>query len=178
MIRVARKYGVRLEAIHPAQGVKWELPAIRNIQTKGTEKPETLCNKYGKCIRDKHNMKTTGDMMDLAGNLPPQHRRNRKCKCTKCMKIRQDTGGACKHLNKCIERAAKLLGVLKEKWDPSLSQPAEFFSNLTPEEVGARFNLDTNETTHTLDPFCVEESLRSCFRVFTVLGLERVRLCS
>ena len=56
MIKITHKHGVRLKAIHPAEQVKNELPAIRNIQTKVTVKPNTLCNKHRKCIRDKHNV--------------------------------------------------------------------------------------------------------------------------
>ena len=143
MVKVTRKYGVRLKAVHPAQGVTHSLPAIWNVQTKQTEQPDTLCNKYGKCIRDKHNMKTMGDIAILAENLPLRHRRNKKCKCTKCEEIRRDTGGKCKHPKKCIERVTRLLGTIKEKWSPTSSQPAEFFSNPTPEEVGPNFNPDT-----------------------------------
>ena len=73
MIKTATKHGVRLEATHPLSEVKQQLPAIRNIQTKTDVKPETLCDKYGKCIRNIHRIKTLKDATDLATNIPNQH---------------------------------------------------------------------------------------------------------
>lgn len=73
MIKIAHKHGVRLEAIHPTEQVKNELPAIWNIQTKMTIKPDTLCDKFGKYIRDKHNARSLKDITDLAKNIPVSH---------------------------------------------------------------------------------------------------------
>ena len=167
MIKIAHKHGVRLEAIHPAEQVKNDLPAIRNIQTKSTVKPDTLCDKFGKCIRDKHNARSLKDVTDLTKNIPVSHRRNRKCRCMKCAKIRWDSNYTCKHPNKCIERARELLNSMKDKWNPTCSQPPEFFTNPTPEEVGSIPDPTLEETIHTLNPFRVETTLKDCFRVFT-----------
>jgi len=167
MLKVAKKYGIRLEANHPTPQVRAELPAIRNIQTKEQEKPDTLCDKYGKCIRDKHKIRTLNDVKTLSKDTPNNHKRNKKCKCDKCTKIRNDTNGTCKHPNKCIERATKLLESINEKWDPTKLHPPDFKTNPEPKEVGPSYNPNTKETTHTLNPFRIEESLKDCFRVFT-----------
>ena len=167
MLKVARKFGVRLEAIHPSQQVRQELPATRSAQTKTQEKPDTLRDKHGKCIRNKHGARTLGDIESMATNVPNNHRRNKKCRCEKCTKLREDTNGGCKHPNKCIERAKKLLGTINEKWNPTSTHPPEFFTHPTPEEVGSRYDPVAKETIHTLNPFRVEETLANCFRVFT-----------
>ena len=103
----------------------------------------------------------------MATNVPNNHRRNKKCRCEKCTKLREDTNGGCKHPNKCIERAKKLLGTINEKWNPTSTHPPEFFTHPTPEEVGSRYDPVAKETIHTLNPFRVEETLANCFRVFT-----------
>jgi len=167
MVKITRKHGVRLEAIHPSQEVRRELPAIRNAQTKVEEKPDTLSDKLGRCIRDKHGACTLGDVERLATNIPRQHKKSRRCRCAKCTEIQLDTTGACKHPNKCIERAAKLLGTINAKWNPTTPHPPDFFADPTPDEVGPSYNPNTKETTHTLNPFRTEESLKDCFRVFT-----------
>jgi len=167
MIKVARKYGVRLEAINPTKEVREELPAIRSSQTKEDKKPETLCDKFGKCIRDKHKIRSLKDVAALANDTPRQHKRNRKCKCEKCSQIRRDTGGGCHHPNKCIERAAAILSSVKEKWNPTVAHPPEYLTSPSPRETGPRFNPNTNQTVHTLNPFRPEKSLKDCFRVFT-----------
>ena len=165
MIKVARKYGVRLEATEATNEVRGELPAIRCSQTKDDTRPETMCDKFGKCIRDKHGMRVLEDVTALATATPREHKRNKKCKCEKCTRIRRDTG--CRHPNKCIERAARLLESVKEKWNPTETHPPEFLTSPSPEETGPRLNPATNQTVHTLNPFRVEESLKDCFRVFT-----------
>jgi len=74
MLRVARKYGVRLEAIHPVRESKEELPAARSSQTKALERLETLCDKYGKCLRNSHGIRTMADVAKIAEDIPRQHK--------------------------------------------------------------------------------------------------------
>jgi len=165
MVRVARKYGVRLEATEPAREVREEILAIRCSQTREDSKPETLCGKFGKCIRTKHGMKNLKDAATLAMGIPRQHKRNRKCKSPKCSQIRRDTD--CRYPNKCIERTAKLLDSIKKRWDPTATHPPEYLSSPSPQETGPNLIPGTSQTIHTLNPFQVEKSLKDCFRVFT-----------
>ena len=167
MLKVAKKYNVRLEAIDPAPEVRADLPAIRNVQTKPTEKPDTLSDKHGKCIRNTHHARTLQDIANISENTPNNHKRNKKCKCTKCVNIRRATNGNCKHPNKCIERAAKLLETINEKWNPNTPYPPEYRTHPKPDETGPEYNPNTNETTHTLNPFRTETLTKNCFRVFT-----------
>ena len=78
----------------------------------------------------------------------------------KCAKIRQDSNYACKHPNKCIKHVRELLNSMKDKWNPTCSQPLEFFTNPTPKEVSSIPNPTLEETIHTLNPFQVETTLR------------------
>ena len=167
MLKTARKYGVRLETPHPAEEAKLELPAVRSNQTKEQEKPDTLNDKPGKCIKNRHKVRSMGDVASLAGGVPAQHKKNRRCKCTKCVQIRLDTNNTCENPNRCIGRAARLLASINEKWSPVSHHPPDFFTNPSPEETGPRIDPDTEETIHTLDPFRVESNLSDCFRVFT-----------
>lgn len=163
----ARKHGVRLEAIHPSPEVREELPAIHSIQTKTHEKPDTLCNKFGKCLQNHHKVRTLHNITTLAENTPRDHKRNKKCKCTKCTRIRIDTAGSCKRPNKCIERVANLIGTINEKWNPTILHPPELLTHPEPEEVGPKYDPDSEETTHTLSAYRIEDSLKHCFRVFS-----------
>ena len=167
MIKVATKYGVRLEATHPAQNVKTELPAIRSVQTKPLNKPDTLSDKHGKCLRNTHNIRTLEDATTLGTNIPNNHRNSKRCRCDKCKNIRSETEGSCKHPNKCIARALTLLNSINKKWNPLIEHPPEFFQHPTPNETGPSFDPQTQMTTHTLNPFRTEAALRDCFRVFT-----------
>ena len=167
MIKIAKKYGVRLEALHPSLEVQAELPATRNTQTKPGTKPDALNDKSGKCLKRNHGIRTLGHVLDLVSNTPNNHRKRKDCRCTKCVNIRLLTNHTCRHPNKCIERAEKLLGLLDEKWNPASLHPPDFFTTPTPREVGPRYNPDSDTTTHTLNPFCVETNLKDCFRVFT-----------
>ena len=148
MIKTAKKHGVRLEAIDPAPEVRANLPAIRNTQTKASEKPDTLSDKHGKYLRNTHRIRTLQDVIDLTKTTPNNHKRNKKCKCTKCKNIRQTTNSGCKHPNKCIERAAKLLETINEKWDPSSLHPPEYKTHPKPDEIRSSYNPTTKETTH------------------------------
>ena len=170
MIKVGKKHGVRLEAIHPTPEVRAEMPAIWHNQTKVLEKPDILGDKHGKCIRDKHKVRTLRDIMEISENVPRNHKKNKKCKCTKCSSIRRTTAGKCKHPNKCIERAATLLHSIEDKWNPTLLLPTNFHTNPKPEDIGPTEDPDTSETTHTLDPFTDQKTLKDCFRVFTDPG--------
>ena len=170
MIKIAKKYGVKLEAVHPAPETRLELPAIRNVHTKTSEKPDTLTDKFGKCIRNTHQVKSLQDITEIANNVPNNHKRNKKCKCTRCTELRRNTNGACKHPNKCIERAKNLLGTINDKWNPTILHPPEFFTNPKPNETGQSQEEDDENPEKkpiTLDPFNVETSLKDCFRVFT-----------
>ena len=158
MLKIARKHKVRLETLHPSPETRAKLPAIRSIQTKPNEKPDTLCDKYGKCLRNKHHIRSLDDITSIASNVPRNHKRNKKCKCPRCTKMRTDTAGSCKHPNKCIERAATLLKSINDKWDPTALHPPEFFICPAPSETGAKTDPDTEVTTHTLDPWPPEQS--------------------
>jgi ribonuclease HI len=167
MIKIAKKYGVRLEATHPTQEVRTNLPAIRSNQTNPGTKPDTLCDKPGKCLRSKHKIQSLQDVLNISSDIPRNHRRSKRCKCTKCSLINNETNNSCKHPFKCIERAATLLKSINEKWNPQTEHPPEFFITPHPNEVGPKQNPDTMEITHTLDPFDIETSLADCFRIFT-----------
>ena len=150
MLKVAKKYGVNLEAIHPAPIVCSDLPAIRNIQTKPQNKPDNLSDKYGKCIRNKHSVRTIKDIVILSENTPRNHKKNKKCKCTKCVRIRIDTNGSCKHPNKCIERANGLLETINEKWNPAIFHPPR--TPKPPRTKGSWLKTQQNnerDSTHT-----------------------------
>lgn len=167
MLKVGKKYGVRLEAINPELEARAKMPAIRNIQTKELDKPNTLNDKYGKCIRDKHEARSLKEITALSENVPRNHKKNKVCKCTKCTSIRRDTNRKCKHPNKCIERAAALINTLKDKWNPTIALPPDFLTHPEPDEIGPKSDLETMEVTYTIDPFSSQSLLKDCFRVFT-----------
>jgi ribonuclease HI len=167
MLKIGKKHGVRLEAINPTVVVREEMPAIRHNQTNDGERPDILNDKYGKCIRDKHNVRTLKDITDIAENTPRDHKRNKKCKCARCNTIRRSTDEKCKHPNKCIERATALLRSIKNKWNPTILTPPDFLTNPDPKDVGPTKDEETEETTHTLNPYTYQSSLKDCFRVFT-----------
>ena len=167
LVKTAKKYGVRLEAITPDRQTRELLPATRCKQTKEPNKPDTLCDKLGKCLRNKHNVRNLGDAARISENVPRQHKNNKRCRCTRCCEIRLATNNACKHPNKCIERAKRLSESIQDKWSPTKDLHPDFFTAPTPDELGPEYDPITKETAYTVNPFRVEESLEGCFRVFT-----------
>ena len=167
MVKTAEKYGVQLEAITPDEKTCAKLPAIRSKQMKQPIKPDTLCDKLGKCLRTKHNVRDLGDAARISVNIPRQHKNNRRCRCTRCNELRRTTNNTCKHPYKCIERARCLSESIQDKWSPTKNLHPDFFTAPAPNETGPKYDPSTRETIYTIDPFRVEKSLGECFRVFT-----------
>ena len=145
-----------------------ELVGWSGPDTRALEKPDMLSNKFRKCIRNTHRVCSLQDIAEIVTNIPNNHKRNRKCRCAKCTDIRRNTNGACKHPNKCIERAVNLLGAINNKWNPTILHPPEFFTNLKPNETGLNQDEDDDSDDSegkpiTLDPFNIETSLKDCF---------------
>ena len=60
MVKIAKKHRVTLEALHPSPEVRAELSATHNIQTRADAKPDTLNDKYGKCLKKNYSIYTLG----------------------------------------------------------------------------------------------------------------------
>ena len=70
MIKIGKKHRVRLEAMHPTPETRAAMPAIHHNQTREPEKLDILNDKHGKCIKDKHKIRTMNDITTLSKNVP------------------------------------------------------------------------------------------------------------
>ncbi|KII82984.1 hypothetical protein PLICRDRAFT_119990, partial [Plicaturopsis crispa FD-325 SS-3] len=164
MIKVARKYKVRVETIEPSEELQKGLPIWLHI---GASKDMKKLNnhKHARCLRQNHKISTTGELKELTVRNNADHKPRRNCRCHFCKHDRNELG--CDNPHKCRQFAVKFLNNLTDKWNPSLPKNRQV-SNLTDAQLeGNRTALEQKEKL-TFDPDMARElGLSDSFRVFT-----------
>ncbi|KAJ7354214.1 hypothetical protein DFH08DRAFT_631135, partial [Mycena albidolilacea] len=114
MLLAARTFCLTLDAIALSKDLKEELPIFFHT---GIKKGRTRHNnsECARCLRDNHNMRTTGDALAIVERNYFRHSRRKNCACGSC---REDRGRGCISPYLCQEEAVKFLDGLAEKWDP------------------------------------------------------------
>ena len=72
-----------------------------------------------KCLRNKHRTHYVGQLAELIGSVPAEHRETNFCTCGACRKA---SGLGCTHPQKCLETAKGLIEALAPKWRPEVSR--------------------------------------------------------
>ncbi len=165
MIRVGRKYGVRADAINPAEKVKDAMPIWYHIGKKeGRSKANT---KSAKCLRTTHNVRTVLDARRVASRLNPgglgaqKHGKGPKCKCHDCDEDRRVRG--CDNPSRCAAAAQNMLDNLHPIWKPDGNHGCMQHSRNRSSS-----NARQGEGRTEYNPCVAEkESIEECMRVFT-----------
>ncbi|KAJ8089863.1 hypothetical protein PM082_018440 [Marasmius tenuissimus] len=136
MTKTAQKYGVRME------GISFSRETIRNIPIwyhgEAEKRIRRIANSQAsQCLRCDHNVKTTGDALDIAEiSLNRRHRKRDDCPCEECENLWDKNG--CIGPNSCITRAKELLDTLPPKWDPRETLPDDFEKEMQNAELSTR----------------------------------------
>ncbi|KAH9919253.1 uncharacterized protein B0H18DRAFT_841959, partial [Fomitopsis serialis] len=81
-------------------------------------------SKTSKCIRNKHNAYTVGEVETVANlRTQPGHITRNDCVCTMCRTLREEQ--QCEHPDACAKRAIELINQLPTKWNPRSPQPED-----------------------------------------------------
>lgn len=88
---------------------------------------------YAQCIRDHHNVRTTGEMWALARTpLDNPHQCQSTCICARCTVFRETAG--CLKPFKCVETALSITSCIPNKWTPT-PVPPRTNPDLSTEEI-------------------------------------------
>ncbi|THV02272.1 hypothetical protein K435DRAFT_653642, partial [Dendrothele bispora CBS 962.96] len=163
MLKIGRKYGLRIEGIAFERDILREMPIWYHSQADSKIRRLTG-SRASKCLLIKHNLTTVGEAEDLAAILvtvegrPNPHENNNHCRCSDCTNLREKMG--CNHPNLCMLRAQDLLDTLPTKWDPHAEQPGDNEPSLT--------SLPSQKDEEIFDyRLSTSGNLSDIFRIFT-----------
>ncbi|KAJ7830940.1 hypothetical protein B0H14DRAFT_2806305 [Mycena olivaceomarginata] len=119
-------------------------------------------SKCAKCLRDSHNVRTTGDVLAVVERNYQRHSRRRNCACQTC---KEDRLRGCVAPYLCLEGAIKILDCLYEKWDPrvEVNQQVQGLTEETKQD-----NIEALEVDEPVifDPSIHLEKRVDGFRIF------------
>ncbi|TFK88718.1 hypothetical protein K466DRAFT_612850, partial [Polyporus arcularius HHB13444] len=164
MMKVAKKYGLRLEGLAFSREILGSMPMWDHIYADRAKMGRLIRpSKILTCLQATHEAKTVNDFVNMAEILGrPEHRPKARCPCTGCVRLRDTLGCANPHL--CCWRAKEMVSTLPGKWNPRLRQPIDYeekmTENLCQENLGADLvPFDRRITTRG--------DLGQAFRIFT-----------
>lgn len=130
MMKVAYKYNVRAVPAPMTPNVRLCMPYWYHVGTK-ERKVSIYGDRWGKCHRDNHNIRTVGEMLYHARKLEYRQTRGPEgtngcldsvdCGCIEC---ESDRNVGCDDPPKCRRNAHKKLDNLEGIWDPRIPLPA------------------------------------------------------
>ena len=116
MLKLAKEYNVRIEAMNPSQRVREKLPLW--YHTKSDPSARSLYRtKVAKCLRKAHRIQLVEDATALLERVGEDHTPTPNCKCGICISMRATE--RCSYPNKCIAMMATLLGKIHPVWNPT-----------------------------------------------------------
>ncbi|KAF5381175.1 hypothetical protein D9757_009443 [Collybiopsis confluens] len=153
LVKLSKKYGIKVEVRDPTLEVSKEMPAWYHI---GTDPAKRQLNNVGrsKCLQENHEVTKTGDLSDIVarGNLREHNPLSNTCTCQDC---ETDRLYMCKKPADCTKHAERVLSTLLPKWNPRLKKDT-ISETVTNEETTEIFRAPA-------EPI----NLRDSFRVFT-----------
>jgi hypothetical protein len=160
MMKVGRKYGVRMDAMAVSRKLQDDMPIWYHRFSGGDRRFFNAENHVVKCLKEKHRIRWVRDTRMLARKLgTPRHTNRIDCSCASCRVSREIT--KCRHPNECYVKAQELLNSLENKWDPRLMQPEDYEEYQTPAQ---REDPDTAEFDSRIT---TDGTLADDFRIFT-----------
>ncbi|KAI0721265.1 hypothetical protein C8T65DRAFT_566283, partial [Cerioporus squamosus] len=134
MIKVAKKYGVRLDVVCPSDALRDALPIWNHFALH--EGSRIAATKSIKCLRAGHDVINVGDAAKAAARLHSigmreGHRPSVQCCCPECSR---DKDLGCDNPHRCALAARKILDKLRPRWAVSRNNVADGLS-LTPRRL-------------------------------------------
>ena len=168
MLRVSKKYNLTCNAIKVDSKIKKALPAWYHI---GAKKSIKMMNNSisGKCLREKHMVKTIGDLLKIKKRLRrstnPDHVALKTCTCIFCESDRRTR--QCDNPDRCANAAAKIIRNMEKKWRVTSKQPKDGLS-LTENRIKGNQEAKKENRQITFDPTTtLKEDVSRLFRVFS-----------
>ncbi|KAI0656076.1 hypothetical protein C8Q70DRAFT_883351, partial [Cubamyces menziesii] len=119
MIKVANKYGVKIDVPNPKRQLKQAMPIWYHVATdQGMYGPNS---KSGKCLRENHGVQTVEQCVQVARRLTDpdvDHVQRQDCECRPCIVDRLENG--CDNPARCAAAARKAINRLYPKWQPAM----------------------------------------------------------
>ncbi|KAJ7738230.1 hypothetical protein DFH07DRAFT_690943, partial [Mycena maculata] len=153
MLKVATKYGIEFNTLHPSQAIRESLPLWHHL---GENSEHTQFNNMAACLclRSAHGVSTVGEGTSVMARLVcPSHVEDRWCVCEPCTQDQIKRG--CKNPHACALLVKTRLDGIFSKWDPRLP---------TPQDVP---HPDLEEGARPFIPPPEISDLTDGFRVFT-----------
>ncbi|KAJ7782178.1 hypothetical protein B0H14DRAFT_2232663, partial [Mycena olivaceomarginata] len=114
MLQTARKFKLNFDTLALSKDIKEELPIYFHMGAN-RDMGRRNNSKCAQCLRDTHNVRTAGNVLNIVERNYQGHSRRRNCACRTC---REDRLQGCSAPYLCLEEAIKMLDCLFEKWDP------------------------------------------------------------
>jgi ribonuclease HI/exonuclease III len=164
LVKTAKKYGLRLDALAMTKRGAREMPIWFHIEADKEIRHKNK-QKASRCLRDRHNVSTVGDTEEM-GRCPADHREKPDCECLKCREMRDNLG--CKNPDACIRMAISLLDTLPKRWDPRSDQTIESIEEMAQQNRGDNSEDEDEETWTSFNPeTAVTDKLADAFRIVT-----------
>ncbi|KAH9852907.1 hypothetical protein C2E23DRAFT_703320, partial [Lenzites betulinus] len=170
MIKVARKYNVRLDSPLPKEDLIKTLPIWYHFALVHSRSSANC--KSSRCLRNNHDVITVADCLSVirAPTAADTHRNRRDCKCVQCMHDRNVLG--CDDPARCAKAASAILGRLRDKWRPGTNANTDGLS-LTRAQRDRNLVNATARDVLTFDPSITQGMpIGNAFRVFLQNGEE------
>jgi ribonuclease HI/exonuclease III len=158
MLKVAKKYGVYMDALAPSLDLMRKLPIWHHKYATCSRR--LFSSRLNKCLKTNHRVMLVGAAERLAnleateGHIPVA-----TCLCAGCVQTRVATNHNCLNPHHCYLRAQLLLDALPPKWNPQTGRlPEDYEADLIPSDDPSRPAFDRRITT--------TGSLANLFRVF------------
>ncbi|KAG1860932.1 hypothetical protein F4604DRAFT_1517677, partial [Suillus subluteus] len=121
---------------------------------------------YAECLRERHKVRTLGEMEAISSRSSLLHRQNKDCICTYCESDRSNLG--CKKPYKCKKLAKDILKCIKPKWDPNFKTTTHI-PILSPDKITANNEAVKKGGAVTFQPALpTPASISNGFRIFTL----------
>ncbi|KAH9851556.1 hypothetical protein C2E23DRAFT_706998, partial [Lenzites betulinus] len=164
MVRAAKKYNVRVEAVRPTEALKREMPIWYHIGVVSDRVVEN--SPARRCLRLKHKVITVADCERVAKRLAAgsEHVARNGCECRDCHHDRTELG--CDAPHRCAKSARTAVNKLNEKWKPC-RRPLNDGLSLTPSRRQANTMVIDGEGEKTFNPTITQATpVGLAFRIF------------
>ncbi len=164
MMKVSRKYGVRLEGLAFSRAILKDMPLWDHAHADKIRLGRlTVPSRLLTCLQENHRARSVGDFLTLGATLEDAaHKPRATCKCVNCTCLKLST--RCKNPHLCAIRARDMLNTLPAKWDPRRRHPEDY-------ETKEMEDLRREGLNKDLVPFdrriTMHGSLGNVFRIFT-----------
>ncbi|KAI0720821.1 hypothetical protein C8T65DRAFT_558559, partial [Cerioporus squamosus] len=166
MIRTARKFGVRFDALDPCDAIKDALPFWRHFAL--ADDLRHITSKSVRCLMVSHGVLEVGQACRVVTRLnsvgaPSAHRPTNACLCADCA---ADKAAGCDNPHRCALAARRLLKKIQPRWAAGPLRLSDGLS-LTTRRIAANVEKAVDDGRVLFDPSIQARlPLASHFRVF------------